>query len=280
MAQARQILRNLMASVDGLLVFQGFNNFDVTVSREALEHMCLEDSGKFIDKGDWRTSAKLTEGYGNANEIKFLEQLAGDEEESDFLLLLRSDTRLSPMAIAGDPALWFLTRTLEVSTTGTQGQIKRINATFEPSDGRQPNIGVVLYTSRARVAAPLTAADSPVVSVPWELGELVEGFELAISVHCHSITGTGDVTVEVEMLTDVDDTFATATSQGAFPLLFTNEDPAPGGSLLAPRAQTMVIDGDTDGAPGETFWAAQITIVDGDTDGEVELTVVANLIPK
>jgi hypothetical protein len=280
MAQPRQILRNLMASVDGLLVFQGFNQFEVTLSREALEHQCLEEIGKFVDKGDWSSSAKLTEGYGIELERAFFERLAADEEESDLLLLLRSDTRLSPMAVAGDPALFFVTRTTEVPTKGDQGQIKRLSATFEPSDGRQPNLGVVLYTSRAKVPAPLTAADSPVVSVPVELGELVEGFELALTVHCHRITGTGDVTVEVEILSDVDDTFATATVQAAFALLFTNESPAPGGSVLAPKAQTMVLDGDVDTIPGEPAWAVQITIVDSDTDGEVEITVAANLIPK
>ena len=280
--QPRQILRNLMFSLDGQLMSTGFSNFDANIGREPLPRQCYEEIGKFNDKGDWTANVKLIEGYGLESEAKIMQQLADDEEESDFLLALRSDTRNSPMDIPGNPALFMVCITTAAPQKAESGKHKRISGEFDPADGRQPNLGVMLFTSRAKVPDPLLETDSPVTSDPQELGELVEGFELAVTVHCHSITGTGDVTAEVEVLSDVDDTFPTPTVQYTFPLIFTNTDPAPGGSVLAPKAQTVVLDGDVAPLPGETAWAIRITITDSDVggSGKVELSAAANLIPK
>lgn len=277
-----QIQRNLMLSLDGFIVSTSFNNFDLMMGRESLDLANIETIGNRTAKGDYTTSAKLVEGYGTETEQRFMAHLADEEEATSLLVPLRSDTRNSPVDIAGNPAFFGIFKTTEVPHKVEQGKVKRISGTFEPSDGRQPNLGVMLITSRAKVADPLTEADSPVTSDAIEVGELVEGFELAGTVHCHSIVGDDTVTVLVEVLSDVDDTFATASVQFTLPLLFTNEDPAPGGSVLAPKAQSFVLDGDVTPIPGEPAWGVRITIVDDDAggSGKVEISAAINLIPK
>lgn len=282
MAGEPYIFRNLMLSLDGFIVSTSFNNFEVMLSRESLDLANLETIGGKTAKGDYITSAKLIEGYGTETEARLVAHLADEEEETSLLVPLRSDTRNSPMDVAGNPAFFMSCKTFGTPQKVEQGKVKRISGEFSPSDGRQPNLGVMLITSRAKVPDPLTEADSPVTSNAVEVGELVEGFELAGTVHCHSIIGTGTVTVEVEVLSDVDDTFATPTVQFTLPLLFTNEDPAPAGAVLAPKAQSFVLDGDVITVPGELAWGVRFTIVDDDAgnDGEVEISAAINLLPK
>jgi hypothetical protein len=276
------IFRNVMLSLDGLLVSQTFNSFDLGLTRESLDLGALETIGHKSAKGDYMSSARLIEGWGTETEQRFMSHLADEEEETSFLALLRSDTRASPMDVPGNPAYFAISKTTEVPHKVEQGKVKRVSGTFMPSDGRQPNLGVTLFTSRARVPDPLTEADSPVTPPALEVGELVEGFELAGTIHCHSITGTGIVTIEVEVLSDVDDTFATPTVQYTIPLLFTNEDPAPGGAVLAPKAQSFVLDGDVTPIPSEPAWGIRVTITDDDAggSGRVELSAAINLLPK
>jgi hypothetical protein len=278
--QPRQILRNLIFSLDGQLMSTAFNQFDVQLSRERLQRSCLFDVGKFTDKGDWEASVKMTDGYGTESEAKLIAGLSQDEEESDFLLLLRSNTKASPMDTPGNPALFMVCQTFAAPQKADRGQIKKISGEFEPGDGRQPNVGVTLYTSLRKIPAPLTEAGGVVTSLPQEIGELEAGWELALSVHCHSITGTGIVSVLVELLSDVDDTFPSPTVQVSLPLNFTNQTPAPVGTVLAPKAQTLVLDGDTDPVPSELAWAIRITVTDSDVDGEVEISAAAALIQK
>lgn len=276
------IFRNLMISLDGFIVSTVFNNFELMLGRESLDLAALETIGHKSAKGDFTASAKLIEGWGTETEQRFMEQLANEEEETSLLVPLRSDTRNSPMDVAGNPAFFMIAKTTEVPHHVERGKVKRVSGTFMPSDGRQPNLGVMLITTRAKVPDPLTEADSPVTSDAVEVGELIEGFELAGTVHCHSIIGDGNVTVLVEVLSDVDDTFATPTVQLTLSLLFTNEDPAPVGAVLAPKAQSFVIDGDTDPVPGELAWGVRFTIVDDDvgSSGRVEISAAINLIPK
>jgi len=276
------IFRNLMISLDGLLVSQTFNAFELGLTRDSLPLGTLETIGNKSAKGDYASSARLIEGWGTETEQRFMAHLADEEEETSLLVPLRSDTRASPMDVAGNPAFFIICKTTEVPHKTEQGQVKRVSGTFTSADGRQPNLGVMLFTSRAKISDPLTEADSPVTSDAVEVGELVEGFELTGTVHCHSITGTGIVTVEVEILSDVDDTFATPTVQHTLSLLFTNEDPAPPGAVLAPKAQDFVLDGDATPVPGELAWGVRFTITDDDAggSGKVEISAAINLLPK
>jgi hypothetical protein len=275
---ARQILRNIVFSLDGQLMSTAFNDFQVTIGRERLPHSNLYHAGKFSDKGDLTASLNLREGYGTASQAKLFYLLNQDDQDADFLYLLRSNTKSSPADAPGNPALIMGGHVISASAPVVSGQIQRISGEMAPNG--QPYLGFTLYTSLAAVDNPITAADSPVTSLPVELGELQEGYELTLSIHCHSITGTGVVEVTVELLSDVDDTFASPTVQATLPLIFTNEDPAPVGRVLAPKAQTLVINGDTDPVPSEPFWAVRITVNDADIDGEVELSAAAALTQK
>ena len=280
-ANPRQILRNLMFSLDGQLLSTGTNNFDVTLSREKLPYAAFDSRGTFNAKGSYIAGMRLVDSFGTASDAKLLEALAEDDDLVDFLLLLRSNTRNSPMDTPGNPALFMAGHVFEVPTTrAEEGQIKRIGATFEPSDGRAPHLGQTLYTSRAATAAPMT--EGVVITDPVNLGSLVEGYELAVTVHCHSITGTGIVAVQVELLSDALVGFGSPISRHTFDLEFTNEDPVPVGGVAAPKAQTIVLDGDTLTISGEPWWALRITITDDSagTDGEVELTGAAALVAK
>lgn len=282
MANEPQILNHLMFSLDGQILSTGFNSFEVKIGRESLDLANLETIGHRTAKGDWLTSVSLKEGYGSEVEAKLMAQFADESEESSLFLPIRSDTRNSPMDIPGNPAVFFKCKLYGVPHDFSPGKVKRLGADMNPCDGRQPNIGVVAFTSRAAIPDPLTELDSPVTSTPLEIGELIEGFELTGTVQCHSIVGDDNVTVLVEVLSDVDDTFATPTVQYTLPLLFTNEDPAPVGSILEPRAQDFVLDGDTDPVPGELAWALRITIVDDDAggSGQVEISAALNLLAK
>lgn len=282
MAGEPYIVRNLFFSLDGFIMSTSFNNFEVPLSRESLPLGALETIGNSSAKGDYISSARLIEGYGTETAARLLAHLADEQEATSLLVPLRSDTRNSPMDTPGNPAFFMICKTLEVPHKIEQGKVKRISGTFENSDGRQPNLGVMLITSRAKVPNPLTEADSPVTSVAIEVGALVAGFELAGTVHCHGITGSGIVTVLVEVLSDVDDTFATPVVQHTLPLLFTNEDPAPGGAVLAPKAQDFVLDGDVSPVPGELAWGVRFTIVDADAgnNGAVEISAAINLVAK
>lgn len=282
MAGDAYIFRNMMISLDGFIMSTTFNNFELTLNRESLPLDALETIGKKSAKGDYISGARLIEGWGTETEQRLMAHLADEVEATSLLVPLRSDTRNSPMDVPGNPAFFAIVKTSEVPHHVEQGKVKRVSGTFMPSDGRQPNLGVMLITSRAKTPDPLTEADSPVTSTAIEVGEVIAGFELAGTVHCHSITGVGIVTVLVEVLSDVDDTFASPLVRLTLPLLFTNEDPAPSGRVLAPKAQDFVIDGDLTPFPSELAWGVRFTIVDGDAgnSGKVEISAAINLVPK
>lgn len=276
----RHILRNLVVSLDGQVLGTGASNISAAISRTKVPREEYEQPGKFNDKGDWVGGAKLEDSWGLDNEKKLLALLADTAELSDVLFLLRSNTQASPMDVPGGPALFFVCQTVEVPASSTvKGALKKLTAAFEPADGRQPNFGRTLYTSRAKTPAPLTAAGGVVVSDPINLGVLAAGLEIAFSCHCHSVTGTAVVTVLVELLHDVDHTFSTPLVAATL-ALFTNETPPTGGHLLAPKAQTLVLDGDVTPLPGEGWWAIRATVVDAGADGKAEITAAANLLAK
>lgn len=283
MAYERDILRNRMISIDGQIIGTGASNFTFGLSRDRIEREEFEAPGKFADKGDWKAPVKLAESWGTENEAKLLAQLADTAESSSVLFLLRSNTQASPMAAPGDRALFGNYVTVDAPQAATKNQLKKLTASFELADGQAPNRGQVLFTSRAVTPAPLTeagGASGVYISTPVNLGALVAGKLLAITVHCHSFIGTGVATLLVEVLHDAASGFTTPIVAATGWALFTNESPPSGGHLLAPRAQTFVFDGDLTPLAGETWWAVRLTVVDSLSDGKVEVTAAANLLSK
>lgn len=277
MAGERDILRNLAFSLDGHPISTNASKFTVKMGRERLPWRSYEESAQQSDKGDWTASVEL-EGYGIDAEAKLLQLLADDEEDStSFLLLLESDTRLSPHAAPGSAALFMTCRTFDVAMTGDAGKIKSFTSSHENSDGSRPyNAAQTIYTNRAKVPAPLGAG----VVTPDEvtLGELEAGTEAAFTFHCTKISGTGTVTVLGEVLSDTPG-FATPIVRATFEL-FTNEDPPTGTDVLGPKSQTVVLDGDVAAFPGETEWTIRFTVTDTDTDGQVEIMAAGAVVPK
>lgn len=277
MAGERDILRNLAFSLDGHPISTGASKFSVKMGRERLPWRCYEDPAQQSDKGDWTATIEM-EGYGTDSEAKLLQLLADDEETgASFLLLLESNTKLSPHAAVGSAALFMSSRTFDLSLPAEAGQIKRWTSAHENSDGSRPyNTARTLYTNRAKVPAPLGAG----VVTPDEvsLGELEAGMEAAFTVHCTKISGTGTVTLLCEVLSDTSG-FGSPTVRATFEL-FTNEDPPTGTDVLGPAAQTIVLDGDVAAFPGETEWTIRFTVTDTDTDGQVEIMAAGAVVPK
>lgn len=276
MAGERDILRNLAFSLDGHPISTSASKFTVQMGRERLPWRCYEDSAYSSDKGDWTASVEV-EGYGIEAEAKLLELLAEEEEDStSFLLLLESNTKLSPHAAVGSAALFMQARTFDVNMPAEGGQIKRWTSSHQNSDGSRPFVGKTIYTNRAKVPAPLGAG----VVTPDEvtLGELEAGTEAAFTVHVTKISGTGDVTVLAEILSDTSG-FGSPTVRGTFEV-FTNEDPPTGTDVLGPKSQTIVLDGDVAAFPGETEWTIRFTVTDTDTDGQVEIMAAGAVVSK
>jgi len=285
MAYPRKINGGQVISIDGQIIGTGAANFTYGLSRDRIEREEYEQPGKLADKGDWKAPVKLTDSWGTQNEAKLLAQLADSSESSSVLFLIDSNSKLSPMALPGDPALWGNYITADAPQTATKNALKKLSASFELADGQAPNLGKTLFTSRAATPAPLTHAGGTggvYVSTPVNLGALVAGKLLAITVHCHSITGTGVVTLQVEVLHDAAGGagFTTPIVSATGWVLWTNENPPSGGRLLAPKAQSIVLDGDATPLAGETWWAVRLTVLDSLSDGKVEATAAANLLSK
>jgi len=285
MASPREINGGQVISIDGQIIGTGAANFTFALSRDRIEREEYEQPGKLADKGDYKAPVKLIDSWGTANEAKILAQLADTAESSSVLFLIRSSAKLSPMALPGDPALWGKYVTVDAPQTATKNALKKLSASFDVADGEAPNLGKVLFTSRAATPAPLTESGGTAgvyVSTPVNLGALVAGKRLVLTVHCHSFTGTGVATLQVELLHDAAGGagFTTPIVAATGFVLFTNEDPPTGGHLLAPRAQDVVLDGDVTPLPGETWWAVRLTVVDSLSDGQVEVSAAANLLSK
>lgn len=275
MAGERDILRNLAFALDGHPISTGASKFVVKIGRERLPFRSYEDSAYSSDKGDWSASIEL-EGYGIDSEAKLLQLLAEDEENSGFLLLLESNTKLSPHASVGSAALFMQSQTFDINLPAEAGQIKRWTSTHENGDGHRPYIGKTIYTNRSKIPAPLGAG--VVTPAPVTLLELAAGFEAVFQVQCTKISGTGTVILLCEILSDTPG-FGSPIVRGTFEL-FTNEDPPTGTDVLGPAAQTIYLDGDVAAFPGETQWTIRFTVTDTDTDAQVEIMAAGAVVAK
>jgi hypothetical protein len=277
MAGERKIHRNLAFYLDGHPISTGASKFEVKAGRERLPWKCYEDEGQFSDKGDWSASVAL-EGYGMEAEGKLLERLAEDaEDDTSFLLLLESNTKLTPHAQPGSAALFMMARTFGVDMPAEGGKIKQFASQHENGDGQRPFFGKTIFTNRGKTPDPLVAPD-PLTPSPITLPALDEGTFGVFTVHCSKISGTGIVNLLCEVLSDTPG-FGSPLVRFTFPL-FTNEEPTPAGQVLGPKSQTVVIDGDATPFPGETQWTIRFTATDTDTDGQVEVTAAGVIVPK
>lgn len=276
MAGERDVLRNLSFALDGHPISAGANKFEVKIGRERLPWTCFEEPGRFSDKGDWEASVEHS-GYGTEAEAKVMERLGRDEEDDTaFLLLLESDTKLSPHAAVGSAALFMTCRTFSVNLPSPAGKIREWSSSHSNSDGSRPYVGKTIYTNRAKTPAPLGAG--VVTPAPVTFPALVAGYLGVFTVHATKITGTGTVTLLAEVLSDTAG-FTTPLVRHTFPL-FTNEDPPTGGNILGPKSQTVVLDGDVTPLPGETQWTIRFTVVDSGVDGQVEIMAGGIITPK
>ncbi len=276
MAGERDILRDLAFALDGHAISTGASSFAVKMGRERLTWRCFEEEGQQSDKGDWTATVEL-EGYGTESEAKVIERLAEDEEVSAFLLLLESNTRLSPHAAVGSAALYMTCRTFEAGNpSAPAGKIRSWNSSHSNSDGSRPYIMKTVYTNRSKIPAPLGAGI--VTPAPVTLLALAAGMLAVFNVQVTKISGTGDVTVLAEILSDTVG-FGTPIVRGTFEL-FTNEDPPTGTDILGPASQTIILDGDIAAFPAETQWTIRFTVTDSDTDAQVEIMAAGTVAAK
>jgi hypothetical protein len=273
----KEILRNLAFYLDGMPVSAGSSKFGVTLSRTKLQWEVMEEPGKRAEKGDFMAAADL-DGVGSAAEASILQGLGdGAEDNSSFLLFLRSDTQASPNDVPGTPALFMGTRTFEVDLKRATNTIAEYSAKFELSDGERPFIGKTIYTNRGKVPAPLGAG--VVTPAPITLPALTAGMMAAFTVHVPRLFGTARVTVLAEILSDTAGFLSPAVA-AAFPL-FVNSAPAGTDILVNPYdSWTVYLDGDVTPIPSETLWTIRFTITDAGTDAAVELAAAGTVINK
>ena len=273
-------LRNLPFYVHGFPLGTAANKFEIKIARERLPLDCFEEIGKLHKKGDYEVSVTAS-GYGVDAESKLIDRLGNDEEDdSSFLLLLEGDTRLSPHAAPGSPCLLLAgVRTFIVNLPAEKGKIKAFEAEFDNSTGDRPYFAQLVYTSRARVPAPLGGGDvitpSPITTGPLEAGTMG-----IFVVHVSKITGTGNVTLLCELLSDTSG-FASPTTRHTFPLVVNDPTPGVGEVYGTPTlSMTFLLDGDAAAIPLEDRWTIRFTVTDSDTDGQVEVTAAGGIFPK
>jgi len=287
-ANPRDIIRNKVLSLDGHPISLDVYDFTLSFTRTALTHQCLEERGQFIDKGDFDGKASL-KGYGIPAMKKLEALLALDLEGSTLLYLPRADTRNSPFAVPGDPAIFFEPNVEGVDEPTVKNKIVEFTAPLNLASGQEPCLnGQVIYCNRSKVPAPIGAG--VVTPDPVTLGELLAHDDAAIprvnatmarfTVHVSKMTGTGRITVKAEVLSDTTG-FGSPVVRYTFPLFVSS---APTGTdvplVSGSRSQTVTLDGDVLSLPAETQWTIKLTVTDSDTDAAVEIIAAGEIYPK
>lgn len=288
MAHERDIIRNKVLSLDGHPISLDAYDFSFQATRAGLTWQCLEEIGQFIDKGDWDVKTTL-KGYGVPGMLKLEALLAADLEGSTLLYLPRSDARLSPFAVGGDPAIFYEPNTEGVDRPNIKNKPTEFTATLNLASGQEPCLnGQVIYCNRSKVPAPIGAG--VVTPDPVTLGELLERDDVAIpavpatmarfTVHVSKMTGTGRITVKAEVLSDTSG-FATPVVRYTFPL-FVSDTPVGTNVVIVngSKSQTVTLDGDVLSLPAETEWTIKLTVTDTDTDAAVEIIAAGAIYLK